>query len=190
MEEIVIDDETHKPVINEDGTVETEIVKKPVFKLCPVFDVKNTDGEPLDNLEQLDLVDIEKLPLLDIAKSLGITVRKDISDGSYYGYYAPVKNNITLCTDSEQTFFHELAHAIDHKLHGLSLSVKEQANDEIVAEFAGCFLASQYGKTAEMAKTKEYLSYYAGKAGMLKAIDNAFERSFNIVKYIKDFKGE
>lgn len=99
----------------------------------------------------------ESLPLIDISKNIGLTLSVKPGIG-YYGYYSPSEKEIALCSDDEQTFLHELSHAIDNRLGKYDKSDPNGA--EVVAELSACFLATLYCKKADMAFTKQYLKAY------------------------------
>ena len=52
-----VDDETQEIIIGVDGQPETEVVERilPRFRVTTVFDVSQTDGEPLPTLETREL---------------------------------------------------------------------------------------------------------------------------------------
>ena len=67
----------------------------------------------------------------------------------------PSKKVINLATTDETTFFHELAHAVDHHLRGDKMSpehiedgyegTKRQQKNEAIAELTSAVLARMYG---------------------------------------------
>lgn len=157
------------------------------FKWINVFKVEDTDGEDLP--EYVEVMEHEskkhELPLYDLAVNLGIDVSYAPSTGDYYGYYRSGEDKkIVLCTDSTQTFYHELCHAIDDKLGNLTHGKGQKADNEIVAELCGCFLASLYGQKAEIKKTHDYIKSYSGDDHISKSIFKYFERVEEILNYI------
>jgi len=172
------------------------------FKFVPVFRVEDTEGEPLDYEKELSRIRsefrIEDLPLIDIARELNIDVSYNLSSGGAYGYYS-AKNDlfgniddkkISLSTDAEQTFFHELSHAIDHQLQGADFN-KDKSMCEIVAEFTGCFLAGKYGTTeANLKYTREYVRSWSKGKPPVNYLFKALERAAAIVDFISSRKGE
>jgi hypothetical protein len=157
------------------------------FRTVPVFAYEDTEGEELGyiaEMEELRNRSPEELPLYGVAKKLGIPVTYDFSSHGEYGYYL-FAGRITLCTDEEQTWYHELSHAIDHKIGGLS-ETGDRKIDEIVAEFTACFLASQYGKRANLRYTKEYIKAYSGATPVSASLGKAMERSLAIIRYITE----
>jgi hypothetical protein len=157
----------------DDGTVQ-DILK--YFRTVPVFRYEDTEGEPLPYAEKLDELNktLPSLPLVSVAEKIGVSVSFGFSTGDYYGYFSLNDNKIVLCTDSEQTFFHELAHAVDYKLGTADFKDKEGRDlSEIVAEFTACFLASQYGKAANLLYTRQYLAMHGKIGDVFKALDRA-----------------
>jgi antirestriction protein ArdC len=146
------------------------------FKSVPVFRAEDTEGADLPYQAELDEMSarVVSLPLIQVAEKIGVSVTYGFSTGAYYGYYRSSAKKIVLCTDAEQTFFHELAHAVDDKLGTLEyMDTKGRNMAEIVAEFTACFLASQYGKMANLLYTRQYLAGYGKVGDVFKALDRA-----------------
>ena len=168
------------------------------FKEIPVFKAEDTDGEPLDYQEDLDNVrkmDPSVLPLADIAESLNIPVKYDLSSSEFgsYSYRLNLldgaeKKEIRLCTDAEQTFYHELSHAIDHILIGDSFPNSDRPLKEITAEFTACYLASVYGTQANMVYTRHYVRLWSGKKPPVDSLLKCLNRAVNIVMFIAERK--
>ena len=78
-----------------------------------------------------------------IAKKMGLTVRYSDMSG-LHGYYHTVNKEIVLATSDQTVFFHELAHAIDHKLNA-DFNKQSKAKCEAVAELTSCVIARMYG---------------------------------------------
>lgn len=161
------------------------------FRSIPVFRYEDTEGEALADLPDLAALDAEKesLPLYDVCERLGVAVSYAPSPGDYRGYYAPIEKEIVLSTDAEQTFFHELSHAIDAELNGglAKPGSKDSDFDEIVAELSACFLASLYGRQpANLAKTKVYVSHFSGKKHVGQEVARALDRVMAIYEYIAE----
>ena len=60
-----IDPVTKEPVIGDDGQPETEIVEMviPRFRVATVFDVSQTEGEPIRNLRSIEVLRLTPYPL-------------------------------------------------------------------------------------------------------------------------------
>jgi len=140
------------------------------FRSQAEFDVSQTEGEPLPRPPELP-----EPPLLDVANKLGVEVTVVFSERGEYGSYSRANQKIELCTDSEQTFFHELSHAVDAVLPGKK---DEHDFNEIVAELSACFLASMYGHAANVVYTQNYCKVWSnGNLGvqLMKALDRVNE---------------
>jgi len=159
------------------------------FKLINVFRYEDTEGEPIEGYgEDRDVAD---LPLAEVAESLGVAVRYAPTRRPVLGVYRPKQNEIVLCSDGEQTFFHELSHAIDARLGNLAHDPNDPtvyAHNEIVAELSACFLASLYGKQADLAGTRAYVAMYAEQKSQhpAHALMSALERVDAIYAYVSE----
>lgn len=133
------------------------------FKAMPVFRCEDTDGQALD-YQNIELPD---LPLIERANDWGIEVRAVPGNYRYYGYFAPARKEIALATNSEKTFFHELAHAADHILKG-GLKPGQSPLQEITAELSAQALSRIAGKSIEdtTGNSYRYISHYAKKVKM------------------------
>jgi hypothetical protein len=180
---------------NEDtGKIEAKKVLK-YFKGVSVFAVEDTKGDDLDYMEELKEYEerkVDNLPLLDIAEKMDIPVNYSMTSGGEYGSYhwnglTGEATGIKLCTDAEQTFYHELAHAIDHKVNANAFG-KVQSLDEITAEFTACYLAGVYGKEANMLYTRNYVQSWSKQIKPVDKLFKCLERALNIVMYIAEMK--
>lgn len=153
-----------------------------------VFPYESTEGEELPYIQQMkDEVKFDSLPLFEIAKEMQLNFKVQPGIG-YYGYFDSNKNEIALCTADEQVFLHELSHAIDQKV--ANYDNKDYDGGEIVAELSACFLASIYGKRADIRFTKNYLQNYIkdgkNKAQFAYTLFKYLDRVRTIYKFIKD----
>ena len=97
------------------------------FRIVTVFDISQTDGEPLaEHPCQKLTTDSERgrwllAHLLDLARAEGIAVREDATDlGTANGCYYPATHSIALAAGLSEdarakTLCHEIAHAILHR---------------------------------------------------------------------------
>ena len=164
----------------EDGEPE-ETTKLLYFKAVPVFRYADTDGRELEYIANARKVDLEALPLIEVARGLGVAVEKSFSR-QYYGTYSLTSDTIELCTDDEQTFLHELSHAVDRRLG--NLKDQDRDGDEVVAELSACFLASLYGLKANMAYSKRYIANYSNGVHVGLVISRLLQRVIDIHDYI------
>ncbi len=130
------------------------------FKAMPVFRVEDTQGDALD----YESIELPELPLIERAYSWGINVKAVPGSFRYYGYYSPDRQEIAMATNSEKTFFHELAHAADHILKG-DLQPGQHPYQEITAELSAQALSRIAGKSIEdtTGNSFRYISHYAKK---------------------------
>jgi len=147
---------------DENGEVEEEGEKfLKGFRVIPVFRAEDTDGEPLVHPS---LLPPEPPPLLEVALSWGIRVDYKAIESSAYGFYAPDRKQIVLCTHEEQTFFHELTHAAHERVLG-ALKRGQDWRQEIVAELTAATLMHLFGRQPDDGGSYRYIARYAEKAG-------------------------
>ena len=145
-----IDPATMEPVLKPDGTPETEevVYTIPRFRITTVFDVSQTEGEPLPELETPELTgsvgnyEIFMRAIQDVSP---VPFRFDEIESGAKGYYNSIeKENVIQEGMSEmqtvKTSIHETAHA---KLHDRDLmeelgEKKDQMTREVEALYS-CF---------------------------------------------------
>lgn len=123
---------TLEPVLKANGQPETEIIETviPRFRVATVFDVSQTEGEPLPELETADLtagVENYKEFMEAITLASPVPIRFAEIEGESHGYYHQIDKEIVIkegMSESQtmKTAIHEVAHA---KLHDKEL-LKEQ----------------------------------------------------------------
>jgi len=145
--------------VEDDNTGEEKQVLKG-FMTKPVFKYEDTDGEPLSYMQ----VELPNLPLIERAEEWGVTVKAIPGNYAYYGYYTPTNKEISLATNDECVFFHELAHAAHEKLKG-NLEKGQDPLQEIVAELAAQALCRIVGKHPNdtLGNSYKYIETYAQK---------------------------
>jgi antirestriction protein ArdC len=174
---------TRKDTENPDKTVLTG------FKLVSVFDVTQTQGEPLPLIPWPEaghcpegLYD----NLVQHAESLDLTVLVP-NDGEgptgARGWYTPVNRtiNVRLSTEAgmSATLLHEMGHALDPLLE----ADDSRARKELVAESCAFVLGMRYGVQLEDEVTHYLASWGGGVDELLSIVDRvkqavmAFERS-------------
>jgi len=146
------------------------------FKTTPVFGVEDTDGEPLPGMP--DLEPSEPPELNDVAVAWDIDVTYTPFTGGYYGAFHLDSQKIRLATHDQSTFFHELAHAADQRVHG-ELKGGQRWDQEVVAELTAAVLGKVFGVDTE-GRSYEYIGRYAEKAGK-----NAHTASLSVLKRVK-----
>ena len=153
-------DEQGKPVMDKDGKPLTEVqeTQVPAFKIVSVFDVSQTEGEPLPSIGVDELAgNVEQYE--DFFKALEQTFPvpmafEDIPGGSH-GYYHLTEKRIAIQENMSElqtlkTAIHEIAHA---KLHAIDpdAPVTEQADRpdsrtrEVQAESVAYAVCQHYG---------------------------------------------
>ena len=153
-------DEQGQPMMDKDGKPLTEVQEKqiPAFKIVSVFDVSQTEGEPLPSIGVDELAgNVEQYE--DFFKALEQTspvpmAFEDIPGGSH-GYYHLTEKRIAIQENMSElqtlkTAIHEIAHA---KLHAIDpeAPVTEQANRpdsrtrEVQAESVAYAVCQHYG---------------------------------------------
>jgi len=143
----------------DDKTGEEETMLKG-FMCRPVFRVEDTDGDPLE-YEQIEL---PKLPLIEKAKEWDIAVKAIPGNYRYWGCYSLTRKEISLTTDEEAVFFHELAHAAHDRIKG-GLKGGQDSFQEIVAELSAQALCRMVGKRSRdtTGNSYRYIERYAEK---------------------------
>lgn len=159
--------------LNDTDNKTGEDVKKNVligFSTIPVFRYEDTEG---DDLPVYDYSPKKYPPFFDVADKLGINVKYKPFRGNYLGLYNAYSDKITLYSDSAVTYYHELAHAIDHKVNG-DLRNNNKNRNEIVAEFSAivlCQLSDISGYEDQSYKyIREYCKHSKTDAAILKKI--------------------
>jgi hypothetical protein len=111
------------PMVRKDDNGEPKVFG---FRAASVFDVSQTEGDPIPTLPAPQLLKGEPAnvkpitrALMSFAKARGITVEAKKLEGTAEGYFIPKDNKIVLHTDRSAfnnltTLIHELAHALMH----------------------------------------------------------------------------
>ena len=164
-------DEQGKPILDKDGKPLTEekTVQIPAFKVVSVFDVSQTEGEPLLSIAVNELSGSVQA-YQDFFKALEqaspVPIGFEDIEGGAHGYFHLLDNRIAIQEGMSQlqtikTAIHEIAHA---KLHAIDPDDPEQANRpdsrtrEVQAESVAYAVCQHYGLD-----TSEYsFGYVAG----------------------------
>jgi hypothetical protein len=98
--------------------------------------------------------------------------------------HAPGRRSITLMSHDARVFFHELAHAADHRASGLEGPPELQ---EIVAETVATTLGVMYGLEDQTPISRRYIEKYApGDQQAAKAVLGALARIEKCLDLILD----
>lgn len=152
-----VDDETQEIIIGVDGQPETEVVERilPRFRVTTVFDVSQTDGEPLPTLETREL-DGDVIIYEDFIEGL-----EDLSpvpfqfieiESGAKGYYSNSEKYIAIQSNMSQaqtmkTAVHETAHAILHDRDIMEENgmTKDRMTKEVEAESVAYVVCNHFG---------------------------------------------
>ena len=131
-----IDKDTGLAVLNENGEPEMERVEYvvPRFRLTTVFDISQTDGEPIPSLEVNELTaSVKDYALLTAAieQVSPVPMRFDEIKGDAKGYYSDADKEICIQvgmgeSQTIKTMIHEVAHAMLHN----SDSMKQRGEEK------------------------------------------------------------
>ena len=138
------------------------------FKTAAVFDVSQTDGEPLPDVVSRQAQFVANLPLLAVAGAFGVDVTTYSGQaGGYLGYYSSASQLIALGVENLSTWFHELVHAAEDRL-GSKAERGQHWRSEVVAELGGATLAVMLGLQvqADVGGAWAYVQQYATAAGI------------------------
>lgn len=152
-----VDPATMEPVLKPDGTPEMEEVEYtiPRFRVTTVFDVSQTEGEPLPELEIPELlgsVENYEIFMQAIRDISPVPIRFDEIESGAKGYYSSVDKEIVIqesMSESQtmKTGIHEVTHA---KLHDRDIieemdEKKDQMTREVEAESVAYTVCQYFG---------------------------------------------
>lgn len=125
------------------------------FKSIPVFPLHETDGAELPEPKEIN----RPLPLLaEVAQAWGIKILW-VESRHYYGSFSQESGTIALATESQKTFFHELAHAAHARIEG-KLKNGQDPRQELIADFCAAVLMQTYGLKDMSGNVWEYIKGY------------------------------
>lgn len=150
-------DENRQPILDENGNPEIEEVEVPVqkFKATNVFDVSQTDGEPLQKLETKELtarVDNYDMFLKAVEHVAPVPIRFDELSGKEKGYFHLGRQEIVIQKNMAEiktlkTAIHETAHSLLHNRteDSKESELKKRQTKEIEAESVAFAVCSAFG---------------------------------------------
>lgn len=159
VERDMLDPETQRPVIDENGEVKKEkvTVQQPYFKITSVFDVSQTDGKPLPELDTVqDLTgSVEGYNIFFEALQRTSKVPMDFQpiEGGSHGFYHQNDKRIAIAegmseAQNVKTGIHEIAHS---RMHDRDMTDAENGimvdrrTREVQAESVAYTVCQHYG---------------------------------------------
>ena len=145
-----IDPVTKEPVIGDDGQPETEIVEMviPRFRVTTVFDVSQTEGEPIVELEVPELTGSVQFydTFMEALQNISpVPIRMMEIEGEAKGYYHQTEKYIAIQEDMSnlqtmKTGVHEVSHALLHDREVMDAEgiLKDRTTKEVEALYP-CF---------------------------------------------------
>ena len=150
----VIDKTTGKPELLSDGRTKQEIVQKviPFFKVGYVYDISQTEGQPLPEIADILEGDLDEgLKSLKEAmlQASPVPVCFQPIDGETNGFYSPAAGEIVVDStlsekQSLKTLIHETAHALLHNPEASS-SQSTRETKEVEAESVAYVVCQYFG---------------------------------------------
>jgi hypothetical protein len=137
------------------------------FKSAAVFDITQTEGEPLPE-EEWEQEFVNGLPLLEVAVAFGLNVTTYSGKGSgALGVFSSSRQLIGLGVEDVDVWLHELVHAADKRAGNL-VEKGQHWRSETVAELGSTVLAIMLGMEveADTGGAWRYIQHYAKKAGI------------------------
>ena len=152
-----IDPVTKEPVIGDDGQPETEIVEMviPRFRVTTVFDVSQTEGEPIAELKVPELtgsVQFYDTFMQALQNISPVPIRMMNVEGDAKGYYHQTEKYIAIKEDMSnvqtmKTGVHEVSHALLHDREVMDAEgvLKDQTTKEVEAESIAYIVCNHFG---------------------------------------------
>ena len=152
-----IDPVTKEPVIGDDGQPETEIVEMviPRFRVTTVFDVSQTEGEPIAELEVPELTGSVQFydTFMEALQNISpVPIRMMQIEGEAKGYYHQTEKYIAIQEDMSnlqtmKTGVHEVSHALLHDREVMDAEgvLKDQTTKEVEAESIAYIVCNHFG---------------------------------------------
>lgn len=143
------------------------------YKLVPVFDISQTEGEPLPELDVQPMTGDSHVaylrPLEKLAQSLGFSVSFEMLSGEMGGYCDAKAQHIAIRRDASanaqvRTLIHEIAHAL-----GVSYTEYGREHAEVIVETATFIVTTSIGLDTTGTSIPYVTSW--GEADAVKAIE-------------------
>lgn len=152
-----IDPVTKEPVIGDDGQPETEIVEMviPRFRVTTVFDVSQTEGEPIADLEVPELTGSVQFydTFMEALQNISpVPIRMMEIEGEAKGYYHQTEKYIAIQENMSnlqtmKTGVHEVSHALLHDREVMNAEgiLKDRTTKEVEAESIAYIVCNHFG---------------------------------------------
>lgn len=152
-----IDPETNEPILKANGQPETEIIEHviPRFKVATVFDVSQTEGEPLPDLGGADLTGqvADFTVFMEAIRNVSpVPIRFAEIEGTSHGYYHNTDKEIVIKSGMSEsqtmkTAIHEVTHALlhDRDLMEEQGIEKDKMTKEVEAESVAYIVCQHFG---------------------------------------------
>lgn len=165
------------------------------FKAATVFDISQTEGEPLPEFEIATLTSDDGAEvyaaLVQFGQVEGLTITNhdpntngDDTQSSYKGYYHPTKRLIFVKQNPQaqmlKTLIHELGHHLDPEL-----AQAERDEKETVAE-ATAFMVAAHFDIDTSGYSFPYIAHWAGKKDGTEILKRVMQRTQAIAKCLID----
>lgn len=180
-----------KEVEKPDGSTEEQ--KKQYlygFRPIPVYPIEHTkvnenfEGEPI---EKPDLKPAELPPLTGIAEKLGLKVDWKPVPMDRWADYSKMGKRINMGTDSVDTLFHELAHAL-HAETDSKYDERSKKYKEVVAEFCSAVMMRMYLGEDKSGTAWEYIQHFADDP--LEAVGEALYHIESVLNKLEELTAE
>ncbi len=168
-----VDPVTDEIMLDRDGMPEKEEIqiRIPAFRVLRVYDVSQTEGEPIQEPEIKELLSLVE-DYEDFVKAVNFVAPVPVGfediPGSTRGYFSPLEKRIAVQegmgeSQTIKTMVHETAHAMLHdkevnRSHGQNVPAKDERTQEVEAESIAFTVCKHFG-----IDTSEYsFGYIAG----------------------------
>ncbi len=159
VERDMLDPETQRPVLDENGEVKREkvTVQQPYFKITSVFDVSQTDGKPLPELAEVqDLtgsVEGYNIFFEVLKRTSKVPIEFQPIEGGSHGFYHQKEKRIAIAEGMSEaqnikTCIHEIAHSRMHDRDTIDVEngiMVDRKTREVQAESVAYTVCQHYG---------------------------------------------
>lgn len=146
-------DKDGNPVLDENGKETEKEFSIPYFRPGSVFDISQTDGEPIETLNPkvlTDTVDGYDELIQKLISISPVPVTFEEIEGSAKGYFSPSLKEIVVKKEMPnlqtlKTLVHEFAHARLHNLEAMEEHAKDRETKEVEAESVAYCVLTAFG---------------------------------------------